>query len=299
MRTIRYYGALLLRASRPLSWLNTAFACAAGVYGAGGVLRAPRNVLAIAYFTLPYNLLLYGVNDVCDYPSDRLNPRKNSVEGGLLPPETHRPVLVTIAALNVPFVAGLLVAGDGRAAAWLGGLLVTSVGYSAPPLRWKEAPGLDSVISATHFVTPFLYGLALNRAARYPRREIAAFTAWCLASHAFGAIQDVAFDRAAGATSIATALGAVGTARLAATLYAAAVGLILAGLPFDRRRGRRIAAAALLTPYAANAALFLRHARPERANRHWRVFLGLNLLVGAAYTIATLWDERRRSGRDV
>jgi 4-hydroxybenzoate polyprenyltransferase len=282
----------VLKASRPLSWFNTVFAVAAGAFVAGESLRSRRNLLALVYFTLPYNLTLYGINDVCDYPSDRLNPRKNSVEGGLLPPETHRPMLGLIAALNAPLLPPLLAAGDARANGLLAFLLATTVAYSAPPLRLKEVPGVDSLTSATHFVTPFVFGLALNRATDYPRREIATFVSWCIASQSFGAIQDVAFDRAVGSRSIATALGPHRTALAATALYLAATIAVLTGQ--RGTRAKRIAAALTLLPYATNTALFLRDPRPERANQHWRVFLGLNLAAGAALTNILLW---RHAGR--
>lgn len=281
----------LLTVSRPISWFNTAVGCAAGAFVAGRSTREGRNLLAILYFTLPYNLALYGINDICDYPSDRLNPRKNSVEGGLLPPETHRPMLAWIAALNAPILPILAALGDRRANGVLAALLATTVAYSAPPLRLKEVPGLDSFISATHYVTPFVYGLALNRAASYPRREIAAFVVWCMASQAFGAIQDVEFDRAGGFASIATALGARRTAQLATALYllAALIGLTgRAAAP-----GKHLAGSLAVLPYAANTATFLRDPRPERANRHWRTFIKLNLLSGAIYTIIFLWGRTR------
>lgn len=280
----------VLKVSRPLSWLNTVFGFAGGAFVAGGSLRSPRNLLGILYFSLPYNLALYGINDICDYPSDRLNPRKNSVEGGLLPPETHRPILTLIAALNAPTLPPLLAAGDRRANAILGFLLATTIAYSAPPPRLKEVAGLDSFISATHYVTPFVYGLALNRAGRYPTREIAAFVAWCMASQSFGAIQDVEFDRAVGSGSIATAIGPRPTARVATGLYLAASALALRG---PDARGKRRAAALVLLPYAANTALFLRDPRPERANRHWRRFLGLNLWAGGAFTIILIWGKTK------
>ena len=279
-----------LKVSRPLSWFNTAFGCAAGAFVAGGSLRSPRNLLALAYFTLPYNLTLYGINDICDFPSDRLNPRKNSVEGGLLPPEIHRPMLALIAALNAPILPPLLAQGDRRANAVLACLLATTVAYSAPPLRLKEVAGLDALISATHYVTPFVYGLALNRAQYYPAREIAAFVAWCMASQSFGAIQDVEFDRAVGSGSIATAIGPRRTAHFATALYLLAAALVLAG---PDARGKRLASALTILPYAANTALFLRDPRPARANRHWRTFLGLNLCAGAAFTIILLWGKTK------
>jgi 4-hydroxybenzoate polyprenyltransferase len=281
----------VVKVSRPLSWFNTVFGCAAGIFVAGGSLRSPRGLAALGYFTLPYNLTLYGINDICDYPSDRLNPRKNSVEGGLLPPETHRPMLALIAAVNAPTLPPLLAAGDRRANGVLAFLLATTVAYSAPPLRLKEVAGLDSFISATHYVTPFVYGLALARAKAYPAREIAAFVAWCMASQSFGAIQDVEFDRAVGSGSIATAIGPRATALFATALYLLAAGLGLAGP--GGARGKRLAGALTILPYAANTALFLRDPRPERANRHWRRFLALNLWAGAAFTIILLWGNTK------
>ena len=280
----------VLKVSRPLSWFNTVFGYAGGAFVAGGSLRSPRNLLGLAYFALPYNLTLYGINDICDYPSDRLNPRKNSVEGGLLPPETHRPMLALIAALNAPTLPPLLALGDRRANAIFGFLLATTVAYSAPPPRLKEVAGIDSFISATHYVTPFVYGLAMNRAATYPAREIAAFVAWCMASQSFGAIQDVEFDREVGSGSIATAIGPRSTAVAATMLYLLTVGLVLSG---PGTPGKRRAGALTILPYAANTALFLRDPRPERANRHWRRFLGLNLWAGGAFTIILLWGRTR------
>jgi 4-hydroxybenzoate polyprenyltransferase len=279
----------LLTVSRPISWFNTVFVYAAGAFVAGGSLKERRNLLGLAYFALPYNLALYGINDICDYPSDKLNPRKNSIEGGLLPSETYRPMLAWIMALNAPLIPALAACGDRRANGLLAFLLATTVAYSAPPLRLKEVPGLDSVTSASHYVTPFVYGLALNRAAIYPRQEIAAFVAWCMASQSFGAIQDVEFDRAGGFASIATALGARRTAQLATTLYLLATLLALTGK--SAPRGKHTIAALALLPYLANAALFLRDPRPERANPHWRTFIKLNLLTGAIYTNLFLWGN--------
>ena len=281
----------VLQVSRPISWFNTVFGCAAGAFVAGGSLRSPRNLLALAYFALPYNLALYGINDICDYPSDKLNPRKNSVEGGLLPPETHRPMLAWIAALNGPLLPSLALLGDRRANGVLGFLAATTVAYSAPPLRLKEVPGVDSFVSATHYVTPFVYGLALNRAARYPRREIAAFIIWCMASQSFGAIQDVEFDRAGGFDSIATTLGARRTAQFSTALYLLAALVGYTGT--SAARGKRLAGALAVLPYAANTATFLRDPRPERANRHWRIFIWLNLVTGVVYSIIFLWGRTK------
>ncbi|MFN8537246.1 MAG: hypothetical protein U0232_07185 [Thermomicrobiales bacterium] len=240
----------------------------------GQRLKERRNLLALAYFTLPYNLALYGINDIRDYPSDKLNPRKNSVEGGLLPPETHRPVLAWIAALNAPILPVLLAHGDRRANGVLAFLQATTIAYSAPPLRLKEVPGLDSFISATHYVTPFVYGLALNHAQNYPRQEIAASSP--------GAWPPSPSARSRTSNSTARAASTRSPPRSARVAPPSSPPPSTCSPPCSRSpdaapRAASTAGALALLPYAANTALFLRNPQPAHANCHWRTFLKLNL----------------------
>ncbi|MEY4079321.1 MAG: hypothetical protein RIS80_1090, partial [Actinomycetota bacterium] len=56
----------LFWSSRPISWINTAFPFAAAYFLITG--RVDLNlVLGTLFFLIPYNLLMYGVNDVFDY----------------------------------------------------------------------------------------------------------------------------------------------------------------------------------------------------------------------------------------
>ena len=73
----------LLLTSRPISWVNTAYPFAAAYLLAGGGIDW-KFVVGTLFFLIPYNLLMYGVNDVFDYESDLRNPRKGGVEGALL-----------------------------------------------------------------------------------------------------------------------------------------------------------------------------------------------------------------------
>ena len=75
----------LLAASRPFSWINTALPFVAAAFAASGRLDA-AVLVGLLYFLFPYNLLMYGVNDLYDYESDIRNPRKASLEGALVPP---------------------------------------------------------------------------------------------------------------------------------------------------------------------------------------------------------------------
>ena len=64
----------LFVSSRPLSWVNTAFPFAAAYVLTAGV--DITLVIGAIYFLIPYNLAMYGINDVFDYESDLRNPRK-------------------------------------------------------------------------------------------------------------------------------------------------------------------------------------------------------------------------------
>jgi len=72
----------LFWSSRPISWVNTAVPFAAAYFFAGGEIGVELIVLTL-FFLIPYNLLMYGINDVFDYESDLRNPRKGGIEGAL------------------------------------------------------------------------------------------------------------------------------------------------------------------------------------------------------------------------
>ena len=275
----------LLLASRPVSWINTAFPFAAAMLLTTGAIDA-RWILGTLFFLVPYNLLMYGINDVFDYASDAQNPRKGGVEGALLPPEAHRATLLWSAGLAAPLVFGLLAMGGPASWAVLAVSLFAVVAYSAPGLRWKEVPVLDSITSSTHFVSPAVYGLVLAGADWSPQLVaiLAAFLCWGMASHAFGAVQDVVPDRDAGIGSIATALGARATVRLAVVLWAAAGALMLLA-PWPASL-----AALVAVPYIALAAPFWSVADADSAvaNRGWRRFLWVNYACGFLVTLACI-----------
>ncbi len=278
-------GRRLLLASRPVSWINTAFPFAAAMLLTTGELDV-RLVIGTLFFLVPYNLAMYGINDVFDYESDASNPRKGGVEGALLPPSTHRATLLWSAGLAAPFVVVLLLLGGPGSWAVLAVSLFAVVAYSAKGLRFKEVPVLDSVTSSTHFVSPAVYGLVLAGAEWTPQlvAVLVAFFCWGMASHAFGAVQDVVPDREAGIGSIATALGARATVRIAVALWAAA-GLLMLLAPWPAWL-----AAAVALPYIVLAAPFwsVTDAGSAAANRGWRRFLWVNYVCGFVVTMVCI-----------
>lgn len=276
-------------ASRPVSWINTAFPFAAAM------LLTTREVdwllvVGTVYYLIPYNLAMYGINDVFDYESDINNPRKGGIEGALLPPAMHRPLLWLVVGTNVPFLVILLASGG--PASWLA-ILVSSfavVAYSAKGLRFKERPVLDSITSSTHFVSPAVVGLTLAGATFDTGLVVllASFFLWGMAAQAFGAVQDILPDRAAGIGSVATALGARVTVRLALGLWLVA-GLLVLAAPWP---GSLAAVVAL--PYLANCAPWFNVTDSTAAgtNRAWRRFIWLNYFSGFLVTLIMILGWR-------
>jgi len=276
----------LVIASRPVSWVNTAYPFAAAY------LLTTREIdvaliVGTVFFLIPYNLAMYGINDVFDYESDLRNPRKGGAHGAVLNVRLHRATLWTAGLVCVPFVVFLVVVGAPWSWLVLAASLFFVVAYSAPPLRLKEVPFADSVCSSIHFFSPAVYGLVLAGASWTWElgAVILAFALWGVASHAFGAVQDVAADRAAGIRSIATQQGARWTVRFVLACYAAS------GLAMLATAWPGPLAAVLALPYLATVWPFraVTDATAHDAVRGWRRFLWLNQLTGFAVTLLLIW----------
>ena len=276
----------LLLSSRPLSWVNTAFPFAAAYVVTTREIDA-TVVIGTLYFLVPYNLALYGINDVFDYESDLRNPRKGGVEGALLDRSMHRPTLIAAAVATTPFLVYLVIVGSPLSWLVLAVSAFALIAYSARGLRFKEKPVLDSLTSSTHFASPAVYGLVLAGAVFTPQlwALLGAFFLWGIASHAFGAVQDVIADREAGIASIATVIGARPTARLSVIVY------LLAGVLLLFTSWPGPLAAVLALPYAISCAEFwmITDAAAEQANRGWKRFLLLNFAAGFCVTLLLIW----------
>jgi len=264
--------------SRPLSWVNTAIPFGLAYFVVREEFTLPL-IVGMVFFLIPYNFLMYGINDVFDYESDLRNPRKGGVEGALLPPQLHRLTLWSSGLLAIPFVIALVVWGSWQATVVLALSLFFLVAYSAQGLRFKEKPFLDSMTSSLHFVLPAVYGILLAGGDISPLAAtlLGAFFIWGMASHAFGAVQDVIADREAGVGSIATAIGAAGAVRFALALYVLA-GLVMLTTPWPLPL---IAPAVLLYIAAVIPWWRVEDARAEAANKGWKWFLLLNFVTGA------------------
>ena len=199
----------LVLISRPVLWINTIGSGVVAVWLTGALFDL-RALPLLLWLTLPFNLLIYGVNDVFDQDTDAANPRKGSLEGARIRPSEVRLIAWSVAALNVPFLVCFLLVLPPLANAAILLYAGVFVFYSAPPLRFKARPFLDSLSNAAYALPLVIVPAALEAGPVWP--AALGLMAWSVAKHAFDAVQDIVEDRDAGITTTAVRLGPRGTA---------------------------------------------------------------------------------------
>src|SRR6476469_7169740 len=99
-------AGFFLRVSRPRFWVYIfgpyLIGVAAAAAGRGDFLRADVLIFSL-YFLFPANLLIYVFNDIFDYDTDRLNPKKEGYEE-LVRPSKRGGLIAAILLLNLPFL---------------------------------------------------------------------------------------------------------------------------------------------------------------------------------------------------
>jgi 4-hydroxybenzoate polyprenyltransferase len=209
----------LLYISRPVLWINTLGPATVGMWLTGDLL-AWEALPLLLWLTLPFNLLIYGVNDVFDQETDAKNPRKGTLEGARIDPFEVRPVMLGVILTNAPFLIYSLLFVPASATAWMLLYALLFLGYSVPPARFKARPYLDSLSNAAYAFPLVFVPLALGAGPVWP--AALGLMAWSAAKHTFDAVQDVDEDRKAGITTTAVRLGPSGVVLWSGAFWALA-----------------------------------------------------------------------------
>ncbi|KAI0830118.1 hypothetical protein BC628DRAFT_1356496 [Trametes gibbosa] len=187
----------------------------------------PLRLLQLLSLSFPLALVVFGVNDVYDYNTDVRNPRKlaDGLEGSVLPPALHPPVLLAAAAASLLILALALLTRSPQNALATTLLLALAWEYSAPPLRLKERPVLDSLSNGAIVLLAYLVGHTAHGGALLRPPAKGMVLGLCTAGvHALGAAVDADVDAAARQRTIATAFGPRPAAGFAALTYLLALG---------------------------------------------------------------------------
>ncbi len=201
----------LLKVSRPRFWIYVLGPYLIGLAAAVADERELldwRVVVFAVFFTLPANLLIYGINDIFDYETDKSNPKKEGYET-LVTPERRRGLIAAILITSLPFFALVGTLGIQPIIAFVS-FLFYSIFYSAPPIRAKAKPFLDSIFNVL-YIMPGIFAFAMITRTQPPNAVFIAGGLWTAAMHAYSAIPDIDADRRSGLSTIATVLGSTGT----------------------------------------------------------------------------------------
>jgi len=223
---MRWLGPLL-SVSRPRLWVYLG-----GTYAVGFVLGAHNlhdllswRFWAHLVFFLPFaNLLLYGINALCDGEPTELQDTPDTVAQHVMP--QHRR-LVTYGVLTAVVALCVLLglARDWHEQLLLGLFLVLAVLDGLPPVRLQARPVLD-LIASVLFVLPAFLGY-YQTSGQYPAILVmVAALCWTSALRLLSAVQTILPDRDAGVRTTAAALG-VRTSLLVCALLWSGLALII------------------------------------------------------------------------
>lgn len=199
----------LIEISRPVLWVNTIGTTVMGMWLAG-YLFTPAIIPILIWVTFPFNLLIYGINDIFDQETDNINARKGSYEGAHIYPHEVKPIWIGVLVTNIPFLIYFALTLPWQAVAWMIAYSLFFTFYSAPPLRFKARKYLDA-FSNTDYAFPLAFvPLALGHEPVW--LAVIGLMAWSIAKHAYDAIQDIPQDSDTGIITTAVHLGPAKTA---------------------------------------------------------------------------------------
>lgn len=219
----------LIKISRPRFWIYEIGPYIIGVLAAAQseheVWLMPLTIIFFIFFTYPANIYIYGINDVYDYDTDKLNPKKISYES-LVMPDEQKGLLKHITYTTLPFLIFSLIFLSTQSLIFLLAFLFFAGFYSATPIRAKARPVLDSIFSAGHYIATAVFSYILI--SNLLEKPISWLTVsilscagmfWAVAMHAYSAVPDIKADSDAGLSTIATKFGKKYTVILCALLY--------------------------------------------------------------------------------
>lgn len=259
-----------------------------GPYIVGAVIGSPNprayfslvSLVFAAFWLFPANLLIYGANDIFDFETDRLNAKKRGYET-LVPPDERGALWKSIALWCIPFAP--MMAFTPRAC-WvaMAGFLFFSLFYSAPPIRAKARPVLDSAFNVL-YIFPGAFGYFLCGGHNFSIQLFLAATLWAMAMHAYSAVPDIDADREANVPTVATFLG------LRATLFACwALYLLAALLSFFALKGLAVVLALVYS------VLIIRSLAANTQSGVMQIYRGfplVNALAGASLWWFAVWHK--------
>lgn len=196
----------IIKISRPVFWFIFPLIFYFGVKIAGGSLNSVC-LLMMFWLSFPICFYGYGINDIYDYKSDRINPRKKLEY--MLKKKDIKFVKTLSSIIAIFFIFSVALTMNFTLLLLSIFFVILGYFYSAPPLRLKERPPLDSISNGLiYFLLPFSMGFSIYRSLFSLPTKVFWITGCVTATHALTTIVDVEFDRKAKQKTFSIRFGA-------------------------------------------------------------------------------------------
>jgi len=240
-------------------------------------------VLMFLYFTFPANILIYGVNDLYDKETDALNEKKSGYEETLSTLHTKDSSLKKIIVYsNILFIIYALFHFTVVPILFLLLFILCAHQYSAPPIRAKAIPFVDSIVSGILYIVPVFVSWGILYNTLPPLVPILAGVIWSIGMHAYSAVPDIYADKKANIQTGATLLGKNNMLILCGVLFCVAS---IVSLPY---LGNVAYVAGCV--YLSIIVLSIRKKTPEDTLLYYKLFPTINTLIGGIIFLRILWS---------
>jgi len=163
---------VLVKVSRPVGWVLLPTIFITGFY----TPEVPTSLFFHPEFaflpfiqalllSFPASLIGYGINDIYDRESDIRNPRKRrgSIDGETLDPDYFHSIKIASLAMATLLLVSSISTLEPANLVLMMTVLFLSYAYSAPPIRLKARPPLDSLSNGILYgYGPFALGYGYN-----------------------------------------------------------------------------------------------------------------------------------------
>lgn len=215
-----------LKVSRPGLWFPTIWLYMLP-FGGQRFWVEPLFWVGLLYVCFPLNFLIYGWNDIVDYETDQLNPRKDSYLFGAKGTKEQLAQLPKAIALVQVVFCLFFIAVEGWQMLMLFSVLgLILIAYNFPKYGLRTMPGLDLAAQFGYLlVVPF--SIMVNDLADLRWLTYFYLFLFAIQSQLIGEVMDITPDRKAGRTTTATTLGMRGTKALIILIVAIETVLLL------------------------------------------------------------------------
>lgn len=200
-----------LKVSRPGLWFATIWLYLLPTSQSPELFTSFAFWFGLFYVSFPLNFLVYGWNDVVDYETDSLNPRKDSFWFGARGSKESldklwKPILI-VQLLCLPIIVFF---GGIKILTVFAGFVVINALYNLPKNGLRSKPPLELICQIGYLLIIPL-SIILNNTGFLPWQSFLYLFLFSMQSHLMGEVMDIDPDRAANRTTTATIIGAVKT----------------------------------------------------------------------------------------